>query len=125
MFSAVKKFRNRPGFMFPDRGQVTMTAPFLRAYALELVRACHRREAHAIGGMAAFIPSRRDPEVNATALAKVREDKERRPETASTAPGSRTPISCRWRARSSTPASARGRTRRRSGATPPRWRRER
>ncbi|HUD72503.1 MAG TPA: malate synthase A [Dongiaceae bacterium] len=77
MFSAVKKFRNRPGFMFPDRGQVTMTAPFLRAYALELVRACHRREAHAIGGMAAFIPSRRDPEVNATALAKVREDKER------------------------------------------------
>jgi len=77
MFSAVKKFRNRPGFMFPDRGQVTMTAPFLRAYALELVRACHRRGAHAIGGMAAFIPSRRDAEVNATALAKVREDKER------------------------------------------------
>ncbi|HKQ97779.1 MAG TPA: malate synthase A, partial [Candidatus Polarisedimenticolia bacterium] len=77
MFSAVKKFRNRPGFMFPDRGQVTMTAPFLRAYALELVRTCHRRGAHAIGGMAAFIPSRRDAAVNATALAKVREDKER------------------------------------------------
>src|SRR5262245_4826385 len=77
MFSAIKKFRNHPGFMFPDRGQVTMTAPFLRAYALLLVRTCHRRGAHAMGGMAAFIPSRRDAAVNATALARVREDKER------------------------------------------------
>jgi malate synthase len=63
--------------MLPDRGQVTMTAPFMRAYALLLVRTCHRRGAHAMGGMAAFIPSRRDAEVNATALARVREDKER------------------------------------------------
>jgi malate synthase len=56
---------------------VTMTVPFMRAYTELLVRTCHRRGAHAIGGMAAFIPSRRDPEVNATALAKVREDKGR------------------------------------------------
>jgi malate synthase len=77
LFSVIKKFRNRPGFMLPDRGQVTMTAPFMRAYALLLVRTCHRRGAHAMGGMAAFIPSRRDAEVNATALARVREDKER------------------------------------------------
>jgi malate synthase len=77
LFSVIKKFRNRPGFMLPDRGQVTMTAPFMRAYALLLVRTCHRRGAHAMGGMAAFIPSRKDAAVNATALAKVREDKER------------------------------------------------
>jgi len=77
LFSVIKKFRNRPGFMLPDRGQVTMTAPFMRAYALLLVRTCHRRGAHAMGGMAAFIPSRKDAEVNATALARVREDKER------------------------------------------------
>ena len=77
LFSVIKKFRNRPDFMLPDRGQVTMTAPFMRAYALLLVRTCHRRGAHAMGGMAAFIPSRRDAEVNAAALARVREDKER------------------------------------------------
>jgi len=77
LFSVIKKFRNRPGFMLPDRGQVAMTAPFMRAYALLLVRTCHGRGAHAMGGMAAFIPSRRDAEVNATALARVREDKER------------------------------------------------
>ncbi len=61
--------------MLPDRVQVTMTVPFMRAYTELLVRSCHRRGAHAIGGMAAFIPSRRDPEVNEVALAKVREDK--------------------------------------------------
>jgi malate synthase len=63
--------------VLPDRVQVTMTVPFMRAYTELLVRTCHRRGAHAIGGMAAFIPSRRDPEVNRVALAKVREDKER------------------------------------------------
>jgi len=75
MFSIIKKFRNQPGFAFPDRAQVTMTVPFMRAYTELLVRTCHRRGAHAIGGMAAFIPSRKDPQVNETAIAKVREDK--------------------------------------------------
>jgi malate synthase len=63
--------------LLPDRAQVTMTVPFMRAYTQLLVKTCHAREAHAIGGMAAFIPSRRDPDVNAVALAKVREDKQR------------------------------------------------
>ncbi|NUO63361.1 MAG: malate synthase A [Gemmatimonadaceae bacterium] len=74
LFSAIKKF-GRTGPIFPDRGQLTMTVPFMRAYTELLVRTCHRRGAHAIGGMAAFIPSRRDAAVNETALAKVREDK--------------------------------------------------
>jgi malate synthase len=77
IFSVIKKFRNREGFLLPDRAQVTMTVPFMRAYTELLVRTCHRRGAHAMGGMAAFVPSRKDPEVNQTALAKVREDKER------------------------------------------------
>jgi malate synthase len=63
--------------VLPDRGQVTMTVPFMRAYSQLLVKTCHDREAHAIGGMAAFIPSRRDAEVNTVALAKVAEDKRR------------------------------------------------
>jgi malate synthase len=75
MFSVIKKFRDREDFVLPDRAQVTMTVPFMRAYTELLVKTCHRRGAHAIGGMAAFIPSRRDPEVNEIALAKVREDK--------------------------------------------------
>jgi malate synthase len=77
IFSLIKKFRRRPDFVLPDRAQVTMTVPFMRAYAELLVRTCHRRGAHAIGGMAAFIPSRKDPKVNEIALAKVREDKVR------------------------------------------------
>ncbi|MGH9067048.1 MAG: malate synthase, partial [Acidimicrobiales bacterium] len=78
MFSLIKKFRTRGSeFLLPDRNAVTMTVPFMRAYTELLVRTCHRRGAHAIGGMAAFIPARRDPGVNATALAKVREDKAR------------------------------------------------
>ncbi|HJU36852.1 MAG TPA: malate synthase A [Gaiellaceae bacterium] len=76
IFSAIKKFRTRD-WVLPDRAQVTMTVPFMRAYTELLVRSCHRRGAHAIGGMAAFIPSRKDPEANEIALAKVREDKER------------------------------------------------
>ncbi|MBI2939273.1 MAG: malate synthase A [Chloroflexi bacterium] len=75
IFSVIKKFRNRPDFLLPDRAQVTMTVPFMRAYTQLLVKTCHRRGAHAIGGMAAFIPSRRDPAVNEVALARVREDK--------------------------------------------------
>jgi malate synthase len=73
IFSAIKKL----GAVLPDRAAVTMTVPFMRAYTELLVATCHRRGAHAIGGMAAFIPSRRDAEVNELALAKVREDKER------------------------------------------------
>ena len=77
LFSLIKKFRSRPDFVLPDRAQLTMTTPFMRAYTELLVKTCHRRGAHAMGGMAAFIPSRRDPEVNERALAKVREDKVR------------------------------------------------
>ncbi len=77
LFSCIKRFRNRPDLVLPDRSQLTMTVPFMRAYTDLLVQTCHRRGAHAIGGMAAFIPSRRDPAVNETAMAKVREDKER------------------------------------------------
>jgi malate synthase len=77
IFSVIKKFRNRADFMLPDRAQVTMTVPFMRAYTELLVKTCHRRGAHAMGGMAAFIPSRRNPEINEVALARVREDKQR------------------------------------------------
>ena len=77
LFSIIKKFRSRGReFVLPERNSVTMTAPFMRAYTELLVKTCHRRGAHAMGGMAAFIPSR-DPEVNATATAKVRDDKTR------------------------------------------------
>ena len=77
IFSAIKTFRARKDVVLPDRAQITMTVPFMRAYTNLLVRTCHRRGAHAIGGMAAFVPSRRDADVNAAALAKVREDKVR------------------------------------------------
>ena len=75
IFSIIKKFNKRPDFLFPDRAQITMTVPFMRAYTELLVKTCHKRGAHAMGGMAAFIPSRKDPQVNEIALAKVREDK--------------------------------------------------
>ena len=77
IFSMIKKFRNDPSFVLPDRSAVTMTVPFMRAYTELMVRTCHRRGAHAIGGMAAFIPNRRDPEVTEQAIAKVTEDKSR------------------------------------------------
>jgi len=77
IFSVIKKFRHREDFVLPDRSAVTMTVPFMRAYTELLVQTCHRRGAFAMGGMAAFIPNRRDPEVTETALAKVREDKAR------------------------------------------------
>jgi malate synthase len=77
IFSVIKKLGHRPEFVLPDRADVTMAVPFMRAYTELLVQTCHARGAHAIGGMAAFIPSRRDPAVNEVALAKVREDKER------------------------------------------------
>ncbi|MET4060350.1 malate synthase [Arthrobacter sp. UYP6] len=78
IFSVIKNFRTRgPRFVLPDRNLVTMTAPFMRAYTEQLVRACHRRGAHAIGGMAAFIPNRKDAAANDVAMEKVRADKTR------------------------------------------------
>ena len=77
LFSAIKTNRDSPIAILADRSQLTMTVPFMRAYTERLVRTCHDRGAHAIGGMAAFIPSRRDPEVNERAFARVRADKER------------------------------------------------
>ncbi|MEE1796010.1 malate synthase A [Streptomyces sp. BE308] len=78
LFSIVKNFRDGgTKFVLPDRNAVTMTAPFMRAYTELLVRTCHKRGAHAIGGMAAFIPSRRDAEVNKVAFEKVKADKDR------------------------------------------------
>jgi malate synthase len=78
LFSIVKNFRDGGAkFVLPDRNAVTMTAPFMRAYTDLLVRTCHKRGAHAIGGMAAFIPSRTDPEANKAAFEKVRADKDR------------------------------------------------
>ncbi|MEA2474747.1 MAG: malate synthase [Thermoleophilaceae bacterium] len=77
IFSMIKCFRDRPEFLLPDRVSVTMTVPFMRAYTLLLVKTCHRRGAHAMGGMSAVIPSRKDPAVNEKAFAAVRADKER------------------------------------------------
>jgi len=76
IFSVIKKFRQQ-NFTLPDRSQVTMTVPFMRAYTENLVKTCHKRAAHAMGGMAAFIPNRKDPAVTEAALKNVREDKER------------------------------------------------
>ncbi|MCA1583022.1 MAG: malate synthase A [Acidobacteria bacterium] len=77
LFSAIKTLRERRDLVLPERAQLTMTVPFMRAYTELLVATCHRRGAHAMGGMAPFIPSRKDPEVNEAALAKVRQDKNR------------------------------------------------
>lgn len=77
MFSMIKKLNRKSDFNLPDRAQVTMNVPFLRAYCDLLVKTCHRRGAHAMGGMAAFIPSRKDQELNERAMAKVTEDKQR------------------------------------------------
>jgi malate synthase len=77
IFSAIKRFRSRPDFVLPDRNRVTMTVPFMRAYTELLVKTCHARGAHAMGGMAAVIPSRTDEEANRKAFEAVRADKER------------------------------------------------
>jgi malate synthase len=77
IFSVAKRFHRDPTFVLPDRSLVTMTTPFMRAYTELLVKTCHRRGAHAIGGMSAFIPNRRKPDVTVAALAKVTEDKQR------------------------------------------------
>ncbi len=75
IFSFIKKFRNDPSFLLPDRSQVTMAVPFMRAYTQLVIQTCHKRGAFAIGGMAAQIPVKNDEEANAAAFAKVREDK--------------------------------------------------
>jgi malate synthase len=77
IFSYIKKFANRVDCLVPDRAQVTMTTPFMRAYSLACIQECHRRGAHAMGGMAAYIPIKADPLANEHALAQVREDKRR------------------------------------------------
>ncbi len=77
LFSTIKTLRAHPGKVLPDRGAITMGVPFMRAYAKLLVATCHKRGAHAMGGMAAFIPNRRDAAVTERAVRKVREDKER------------------------------------------------
>jgi malate synthase len=75
IFSFIKRFKNVPGYIFPDRSQITMTRHCMRSYALRVIQTCHRRGAHAMGGMAAQIPIKTDAQANADALAKVREDK--------------------------------------------------
>jgi malate synthase len=77
IFSLIKKFRTRKDLILPDRQKITMTVPFMRAYTELLVKTCHKRGAHAMGGMAPFIPTRKNPEVNEKALAQTRADKER------------------------------------------------
>ena len=77
IFSAIKRFRTRPEYVLPDRADVTMTVPFMRAYTELLVKTCHRRGAHAMGGMSAVIPSRSDEAANREAYAAVSEDKQR------------------------------------------------
>ena len=77
IFSAIRKFRNHPNFVLPDRAEVTMTTHMMRSYSLLLIQTCHKRGIHAMGGMAAQIPIKNDPAANETALAKVRADKER------------------------------------------------
>lgn len=77
IFSVIKKFNKHPQFLLPDRASVTMTVPFMRAYSLLCIKTCHRRGAHAMGGMAAQIPIKNDPEANEIAFARVRADKER------------------------------------------------
>jgi malate synthase len=113
IFSVIKKL----GGVLPDRAQVTMTVPFMRAYTELLVATCHQRGAHAIGGTAAFIPSRRDPAINEAALAKVNEDRVRESGDGFDGTGSRTPISCRSRRTSSIPFSTAARVRWTASAT--------
>jgi malate synthase len=77
IFSFIKKFSNNPAAVLPDRGKVTMTAHFMRSYSKLVIKTCHRREVHAMGGMSAYIPNKRDAAANQTAMQQVRADKER------------------------------------------------
>ena len=105
LFSGIKKFRTAPSTASPDRSQLTMTVPFMRAYTELLVRTCHRRGAHAIGGMAAFIPNRRDPAVTESPWPGSATTRSARAATGSTGRGWRIRISCRSRPRSSMASS--------------------
>ena len=94
IFSIIKTLRSRgEDFVLPDRAEITMTTPFMRAYTELLIATCHRRGAHAIGGMAAFVPNRRNAEATALALQRIRTEKDGTRRTDSTAPGWRTPAS--------------------------------
>ena len=75
IFSTIKRLRNDPSKILPDRDQVTMTVPFMKAYCERLINICHRRQVHAMGGMAAQIPIKNDPEANKVAISKVKNDK--------------------------------------------------
>jgi len=75
IFSVIKKFKNNPKFVLPDRSDITMQVPFMDAYVRLLIKTCHKRQVHAMGGMAAFIPIKNDPSANAAAMEKVRRDK--------------------------------------------------
>lgn len=77
IFSFIKKFSHDPSFIFPDRNQVTMSLPFMKSYCELIVKTCHHRGAHAIGGMAAFIPNRNEPDVTAKAIEQIKADKKR------------------------------------------------
>ena len=112
IFSLIKKLRTRPEMVLPDRAQVTMAVPFMRAYQQLLVQTCHRRGAHAIGGMSAFIPNRREPEVTEKALDQVRMDKERESGDGSDGTWVAHPDLVPVVRESSTGSSASGRTRR-------------
>jgi malate synthase len=81
IFSMIKRFRSRPEFVTPDRSAVTMTVPFMKAYSDLVVKTCHARKAHAMGGMAAVIPSRTDEDANKKAFEAVRDDKQREAES--------------------------------------------
>jgi malate synthase len=95
IFSFIKKFRNHPAFVLPDRSTVTMEKHFLKSYVDLLIRTCHRRGIHAMGGMAAQIPIKNDPAANEKALDKVRQDKLREVQPDTTAPGWPIPAWCR------------------------------
>ena len=103
IFSFIKKFRNRPECVLPDRAKVTMTSHFLASYVELLIATCHRRGAHAMGGMAAQIPIKNDPEANEAALERVRRTNCARSGPGTTAPGWRIPGWSRWPRRCSTP----------------------
>ena len=111
IFSVIKTFRTDPTIVLPDRSQVTMTVPFMRSYTELQVATCHRRKAHAIGGMSAFIPNRRNPEVTERRSPRSPRTSDEKPSKDVTAPGSPIPISSRWQGPSSTRSRETARTR--------------
>ena len=121
IFSMIKRFRSRPEFVLPNRSDVTMTVPFMHAYSELLVKTCHERGAHTMGGMSAVIPSRTDEEANRKAFEAVRADKEREAGAGFDGTWSRTPTRCGSPRRLSTRSSATGRTRSTVAATTCPW----